>query len=104
MKETFATGIIRFYNHLELTAEIPSGVSVMYPYKDEEVKRVTGVFFKKYYNDRKHRTLILGINPGRFGAGVTGLTFTDPIRLEAECGIPNKFDKKQELSIASTLN
>jgi len=76
----------------------------MYPYKDEEVKRVTGVFFKKYYNDRKHRTLILGINPGRFGAGVTGLTFTDPIRLEAECGIPNKFDKKQELSIASTLN
>ena len=41
---------------------------------------------------------MLGINPGRFGAGVTGITFTDPVRLEKECGIPNNFDKRQELS------
>lgn len=98
MKDKFATGIMRFYNQLELSAEIPDGVSVMYPFKDAEVNRVTGLFFKKYYNDRKRRTLILGINPGRFGAGITGITFTDPIRLESECGIPNKFEKKQELS------
>jgi hypothetical protein len=98
MKETFAGGILKFYEQLEIRTEIPDGVSVMHPFKDAEVKRVTRLFFKKYYNDRKQRTLILGINPGRFGAGITGITFTDPIRLEKECGIPNKFDKKQELS------
>ena len=41
---------------------------------------------------------MLGINPGRFGGGVTGIPFTDPIRLEKECGIKNDFIKKQELS------
>jgi len=40
----------------------------------------------------------LGINPGRFGGGVTGIPFTDPIRLEKVCGIKNDFLKKQELS------
>jgi hypothetical protein len=98
MKETFASGILNFYNKLRITSEVPDGVNVMYPFQDDEVKRVTGLFFKKYYDDRKQRTLILGINPGRFGAGITGLSFTDPIRLETECGIPNSFDKKQELS------
>ena len=33
------------------------------------------------------RHLILGINPGRFGAGVTGIPFTDTKRLEEKCGI-----------------
>ena len=40
----------------------------------------------------------MGINPGRFGAGITGITFTDPVRLEDICGIRNPFHKKQELS------
>lgn len=40
----------------------------------------------------------MGINPGRFGAGVTGIGFTDPIRLEEDCGISNDFEKKAELS------
>jgi hypothetical protein len=42
--------------------------------------------------------MIIGINPGRFGGGVTGIPFTDPIRLETECGIINNWPKKQELS------
>jgi len=42
--------------------------------------------------------MILGINPGRFGAGITGVTFTDPIRMERECGITNNILKKRELS------
>ncbi len=98
MKETFATGIIRFFNQLKLTTAIPESISVMYPFRDAEVKRVTELFFRKYYNDTNQRTLIFGINPGRFGAGITGINFTDPIRLSKDCGIPNKFDKKQELS------
>ena len=42
--------------------------------------------------------MIIGINPGRFGGGVTGIPFTDPIRLQINCGINNSWSKKQELS------
>lgn len=41
---------------------------------------------------------MLGINPGRFGSGITGISFTDPVRLENDCGIPNNFTKRGELS------
>ncbi|MDQ6755476.1 MAG: DUF4918 family protein, partial [Bacteroidota bacterium] len=34
----------------------------------------------------------------RFGAGITGIPFTDPIRLKNICGIDNHFQQKQELS------
>ncbi|HEY2582511.1 MAG TPA: uracil-DNA glycosylase family protein, partial [Mucilaginibacter sp.] len=36
----------------------------------------------------QQRHLILGINPGRFGGGLTGIPFTDPKRLVTECNIP----------------
>ena len=36
---------------------------------------------------QKQAHLILGINPGRFGAGLTGIPFTDPKRLISECHI-----------------
>lgn len=42
--------------------------------------------------------MVIGINPGRFGGGVTGIPFTDPIRLHQDCGIDNPWSKKQELS------
>src|SRR6185312_8848582 len=44
-------------------------------------------FYRKYYNDHNKRHIILGINPGRFGGGVTGIPFTDPKRLKAICNI-----------------
>lgn len=59
---------------------------------------VTRVFYESYYSDEQPRTLMLGINPGRFGGGVTGVPFTDPIRLETACGIANSFEKRAELS------
>lgn len=55
-------------------------------------------FYHRYFSDQNKRVVLLGINPGRFGAGVTGIPFTDPIRMDAECGLENTFDKKQELS------
>ena len=55
-------------------------------------------FFRKYFSEPHPRTLIFGINPGRFGAGVTGTPFTDPKILEEVCGIPNPFPKRAELS------
>ncbi|NNF22415.1 MAG: DUF4918 family protein, partial [Saprospiraceae bacterium] len=38
------------------------------------------------------------INPGRFGGGLTGIPFTDPINLQETCGIKNNIDKRHELS------
>jgi len=49
----------------------------MNPFRENpEALIVSGKFYKKYYNDNNPRFLILGINPGRFGAGVTGIPFT----------------------------
>ncbi|HVV55873.1 MAG TPA: uracil-DNA glycosylase family protein, partial [Mucilaginibacter sp.] len=54
----------------------------------EQTLAISEQFYRKYYSDNNKRHLILGINPGRFGAGLTGIPFTDPKRLVSECGIP----------------
>ena len=60
----------------------------MNPFKESETaSRISGLFYEKFYKDNKERKLILGINPGRLGAGVTGIPFTDTKRLNGECGI-----------------
>lgn len=41
---------------------------------------------------------MLGINPGRFGAGITGVNFTAPKQLTESCGIEHPFGKQSELS------
>ena len=68
------------------------------PYHDKTVYTLCELFYNKYYSDDNQRQLILGINPGRFGAGLTGIPFTDPIKLEKYCNIPNTLQKKAELS------
>jgi hypothetical protein len=55
-------------------------------------------FFKKYYNDSRLRRLIFDINPGRYGAGITGINFTAPKQLKAYCGIDHSFKLSSELS------
>ncbi|TAK45477.1 MAG: DUF4918 family protein [Saprospiraceae bacterium] len=78
---------------------VPEGVTWLLPLKDEpESARVFSAFLQKYYNDDATRILILGINPGRFGAGITNVAFTDPAHLERECSIKNSFQKREELS------
>jgi len=64
----------------------------MDPFKDEGHERVNAfceAFYYKFYNDEAPRRLILGINPGRHGAGLTGIPFTDTKRLEQYCAIPS---------------
>ena len=90
--------ILQFYNSLKLDVSLPEGVEVINPYQSKEVIEVCKKFYTKYYRDTKGRRLILGINPGRFGAGLTGIPFTDPIKLETICGIKNDLPKKAELS------
>ncbi len=94
----FSDRIIKFYSELQIEISLPTGISVLNPYKNDAVMDVCSQFYNKYYNDTDGRILILGINPGRFGAGITGIPFTDPVTLENECGIKNNFEKRGELS------
>lgn len=57
-----------------------------------------GQFFNKFYHDNNPRHFIFGINPGRFGSGITGVGFTDAAHLESHCNIPNTFSKRIETS------
>ena len=41
---------------------------------------------------------MLGINPGRFGAGITGVNFTAPRQLKENCGINHHWSNSSELS------
>ena len=85
---TFAEKIISFYKNLEFTGSLPDGVSIMNPFRDNPlIVPVISQFYSRFYNDEMKRHLILGINPGRFGAGVTGIPFTDTKRLAEKCGL-----------------
>ena len=95
---TLSTQILTFLSQLHLPAEPAQGVEVMNPYRDPMAWGLCEQFYHKYYSDNQIRTLILGINPGRFGGGLTGIPFTDPLKLELECGVQNTLKKKTELS------
>ena len=88
MTDTFADKVIEFNKNLHFTGVLPAGISIMNPFReDEKIIPVSSEFYKKFYNDSNPRHLILGINPGRFGGGVTGVPFTDSKRLKNECDI-----------------
>ena len=70
----------------------------MNPYQQDETMQVVNAFLGKYYDDTEPRTLLFGINPGRFGSGITGISFTDPVRLKEVLGIDHSFDLRPELS------
>lgn len=90
--------ILDFLKSLNLNTKLPAGVEVMNPYQDSSAFALCREFYTRFYSDNQPRTLILGINPGRFGGGITGIPFTDPIKLETQCGIKNDLPKKAELS------
>ncbi len=98
MKKFQSNKIISFHENLYLPERIPENIEILFPQKDKEVKRVIKAFFKKYYNDNNPRSFIIGINPGRFGGGITGINFTAPRQLTENCGIPHSFKMQSELS------
>lgn len=97
-KKLFADLIMQYYRQLQPPTNLPADVEVMNPYKSEGTLAIASKFYQKYYLDNRPRIMLFGINPGRFGAGVTGVPFTDPLKLEEVCNIPNDLDKKAELS------
>jgi hypothetical protein len=96
---TFADNVIAFNTQLEFNGTLPEGIAIMNPFREyPHVLPISSAFYKKYYDDYNPRHFIIGINAGRFGAGLTGVPFTDPIRLETECDIAYPGPKVQELS------
>jgi hypothetical protein len=96
---TFADQVLHFHFHtLQPDWSLPKGVDLIYPYDSSETQACMQAFYQKYFADDRPRTFVLGINPGRFGAGVTGVPFTGPVRLRKACGIDHSFPAKGELS------
>ena len=99
MSETFASKIIAFNRELDYTGTLPDGFAVVNPFRENpETCRVMEQFYRKYYDDTRPRRLLIGINPGRHGAGVTGVPFTDTKRLEQVCGIRMESEHSHEVS------
>ncbi|WP_420148282.1 uracil-DNA glycosylase family protein [Spirosoma sp.] len=95
---TFASKAITYYNALSAPTTLPPGVGVMNPYQQPEVQQIVREFYTKFYEDTHPRVFVLGINPGRFGAGITGISFTTPQNLRRYCGIENSLRDTPELS------
>lgn len=95
---TFASKAIKFFSSLEKPSSLPKGIIAMNPYEEPVAMKYVAKFFRKFYNDNDKRIYILGINPGRFGAGITGVPFTDPVKLRDELGIENDLGDKVEFS------
>jgi hypothetical protein len=93
---TFAEQLLAFLSGLSWPV-VPPEVEVMNPYADPTAWGLTQTFYRKYYSDDQPRTFIIGINPGRFGGGVTGIPFTDPAKLAEKCSIENNLPRKAEL-------
>lgn len=99
MAETLAGKIIDFNQNLIYTGKMPIGFQTINPYQDNpETMEVMKQFYHKYYNDSKQRKFMIGINPSRHGAGVTGVPFTDTKRLESVCGITMESAYTHEVS------
>jgi hypothetical protein len=96
---TFSDRVIQFNKELSFTEPLPHGIQIMNPFiENKEIIHITRLFYNKYYNDTRTRKLILGINPGRLGAGATGIPFTDTKRLSEVCGIEIKSTTTHEPS------
>ena len=99
MTKTFGEKVIDFNRHLQYSEELPENFRVINPYLDNpETINVMEQFYQKFYNDTNSRKFIVGINPSRHGAGVTGVPFTDTKRLESVCGIKMHSAHTHEIS------
>jgi hypothetical protein len=95
---TWAEHLLSFFRNLQPPQSLPAGVELLYPQKEPQVMQIVEQFLHRFYEDQEPRRIFLGINPGRFGAGVTGVNFTAPRQLKEFCGIDHPFKPQTELS------
>ena len=93
-----STKILDLLFNINFDVQLSMNIEVMNPFTDVATQHIVSTFYNKYYSDNNPRYCITGINPGRFGGGITGIPFTDPIQLQTVCGIENDWKKKAELS------
>lgn len=96
--DTFADRAITYYLNLRVPTNLLPGVSALNPYQSPPVQAVVQTFYQKFFHDQQPRVFVMGINPGRFGAGVTGISFTTAQNLRTYCGIENPLPNTPELS------
>ena len=94
----FSEDVLQYYHQLDGPTNLPLDVGILNPYLDQTAFILCQEFYHKYYNDNFSRSLLFGINPGRFGAGLTGIPFTDTKTLTDYCGIKNDLPARGELS------
>jgi len=94
----FADRLLRFLATFPAPPTLPDEVQALHPYQEPAVAELLTQFGQKFYADQRTRVALLGINPGRFGAGRTGVAFTDPAALAGACGISNQLPQHPELS------
>ena len=95
---SFANKTIKYFLNLREPKHLPSGISIVNPYKSKEVRISVKEFYATHFDDNNERLFVFGINPGRFGGGLTGISFTDPVALRDRCGIENNLGNQKELS------
>jgi hypothetical protein len=93
-----ADKLISFYQSIKPPRNLPAGIEVLFPQKDKQVQELVKSFFTKYFDDDRPRNIMFGINPGRYGAGITGVNFTAPKQLKECCGIDHHLKLSSELS------
>ena len=99
MSKSFGDKVIDFNRNLHYPDKLPPGFQVINPFLDNpETMEVAQQFYHKFYNDFNKRKFIVGINPSRHGAGVTGVPFTDTKRLESICDIKMQSAYTHEVS------
>lgn len=99
MAITFGQKVINFNKKLHYSGSLPDDFEVLNPYLDNpETMEVMAQFYNKFYADDQTRKFIVGINPSRHGAGVTGIPFTDTKRLQSCCGISMNSAHTHEIS------
>lgn len=95
----FGQHIEQFLTSLTLDVQLPNGFEVMQPYADPTVQFNIHAMCSRYYVDTPTPRLpIWGINPGRLGGGITGLSFTDPYALYHLLGIGPETSVRREPS------
>lgn len=64
-----------------IAIRLPDGYQLMNPFATGQALAISTDFYRQFYTDNGVRRIILGINPGRHGAGLTGVPFTDSKQL-----------------------
>lgn len=90
-RKNFSDSVLEFNEWLTgISLDLFDNYKISNPFNGqnkEQIKEITNVFYKKYYNDNNKRYLILGSSPARKGTATTGIPFEDASHIYKETGI-----------------